>query len=233
MACGIVVALPNELGSLTSQKLKQSQVITLRENILLIFSGAGPGNASLASRLLLDRGATCLVSWGCAAALAERLIPGDLTLPDAVLFEGRSYDVSVPWLEGLRGLLKTQLVVQSGAIASSGRIVASSAEKLLIYQQTGAIALDMESGAIAQVATQAGVPFLVVRAIADPVAMNLPSAVVLALDADGQIKLSKLFRHLFLNPWELPDLIRLGLHFSAAKRTLGLVAKQIHAIAEF
>lgn len=230
--CGIVVALPEELATLTSQKLAQGEYVHMAKNILLGFAGAGPTNAERATRRLIDQGANCLISWGCAAALAPQLKPGDLVVPDQVLSEQQVFDTDKQWLQHLRHLSQSIPTV-SGALAESRRIVAASTEKQRIHQDTGALALDMESAAIVKVAQQANLPCLVIRAIADPVTMDLPQAVVYALNDQGRVELSKLLRFLLAHPWEIPALIKLGLHFNAAQTSLKKVAKQLNEIIHF
>jgi adenosylhomocysteine nucleosidase len=91
----------------------------------------------------------------------------------------------------------------------------------------------MESGAIAKVAVEANLPCLVLRAIADPVSMSLPHAVVFALDEQGRVHIGKLLRYLLTHPWEIPGLIQLGWHFRAAQKTLKIIAKQLNEIILF
>jgi len=57
--------------------------------------------------------------------------------------------------------------------------------------------------------------------------MDLPKAINHSLNDEGDIVLSKLLLFIALHPAELPGLIKLGLHFNAAKNTLKLVAKQL------
>jgi adenosylhomocysteine nucleosidase len=78
------------------------------------------------------------------------------------------------------------------------------------------------------VAKNANLPCLAIRSIADPVDQDLPLAVLNSLNADGQVELPRLFRHLFLHPWELNGLIRLGRHFHAAQKTLKTVARLLN-----
>ena len=88
----------------------------------------------------------------------------------------------------------------------------------------------MESFAIAKVAQAHSLPFLPVRAIADPRTMDLPKAVSHGLNDQGEVELSKLLLYLLWHPTELPGLIALGLHFSAAQKTLKEVAKQLDVV---
>jgi len=229
---GIVVALPEELATLTSHRLAQGECVCMAENILLGFAGAGPINADQAARKLIAQGANCLISWGCAAALAPQLKPGDLVVPEQVLSEQQVSDTDKQWLQHLRHL-SPPISAVSGTLSESIHIVAGSTEKQRIHQDTGALALDMESAAVVKAAQQANLPCLVIRAIADPVTMDLPQAVVHALNGQGRVELSKLLRFLLTHPWEIPALIKLGLHFNAARTTLRKVAKQLNEIIHF
>lgn len=225
--------MPEELQTLTSSKLERGECSKLGDDILLAYAGAGPVNADKAARMLIDQGADRLVSWGCAAALSPHLQPGNLVIAEQVLFDQQSLETDKRWSHKLRSLLSEKLVVSGGNLVTEHRIVAGSADKQAIHLGSGADALDMESGAIAKVAAEANLPYLVLRAIADPASMSLPQAVVHALDDQGQVQLGKLLRFLLTHPWELPGLIRLGWHFHAAQRTLKIVAKQLNEIILF
>jgi adenosylhomocysteine nucleosidase len=231
---GILVALPEELSTLTSRKLAQGDCVSLADNILLAFAGAGPANAERATHLLIANGAKKLISWGCAAALSPQLKPGDLMLAEQLLSEQqRVFDTDPRWRKHLQQLLDKQFPISNGKLAESSHIVSNSSDKQQIYRQTGAIALDMESCAMAKVAEQSNLPCLAIRTIADPVGMDLPQAVTQALNSQGEVELSKLLRFLLTHPWEASGLIKLGLHFHAAQKTLRTIAKQLNEISAF
>ena len=228
MITGIVVALPEELSTLSSKKIDKGCCVVISDKIVLAYSGAGPNNARAASELLIAQGATRLISWGCAAALSQTLKPGDLVLADALIdADGIQIGAHPGWLKSTENLLSTTLKIHTGSLAESLTIVATAKDKKRLYAQTGAIALDMESIAIAKVARQNKLPFLAIRAIADPVDMDLPKAINHSLNDEGDIVLGKLLLFIALHPTELPGLIKLGLHFNAAKNTLKSVAKQL------
>ncbi|WKJ91778.1 phosphorylase [Methylomonas montana] len=234
MTIGIVVALPEELSTLTGQKLSQGDCVSISENILLTLAGAGPLNAERAARLLISEGADKLISWGCAAALAPNLKPGDLVLAEQLLSEQQqSFHTEADWRQHLHNLLDKHLPISGGTLAESSHIVADRDDKQHLYRQTGAVALDMESCAIAKAAQYAKLPCIVIRAIADPATMSLPQAVSQALNSQGQVELGKLLRFLLSHPWEVPELIKLGLHFYAARKTLKTVAKYLTEIIHF
>jgi adenosylhomocysteine nucleosidase len=230
---GIVVALPEELTTLTSKKIDKGRCFFITDKLLVVYSGAGHVNAKSASELLVAKGANRLISWGCAAALSESLKPGDLILADELIDAGNVVmATSADWLAYAKNSLAKFVVIQSGRLAESTSIVSSSKEKKQLHAITGAIALDMESVAVARVAKQHTLPFLTIRVIADPVNMNLPRAINYSLNNQGEMVLRKLLLFLFLHPAELPGLIKLGLHFNAAKKTLKSIAVHLDKVID-
>jgi adenosylhomocysteine nucleosidase len=231
---GIVVALPEELATLTSKKIDKGGCLFIADKLLVAYSGAGPINAQSAAELLVANGATRLMSWGCAAALSASLKPGDLILANHLIDVGNAeMAINADWYSYTKNILVKFVAVYTGCLAESINIVSSSKDKKQLHSITGAVALDMESIAIAKVARQYNLPFLSIRVIADPVNMNLPLAINYSLNDRGDIMLGKLLSFLFLHPAELPGLIKLGLHFNAAKKTLKSVAKHLGTVADF
>ena len=231
MITGIVVALPEELATLTSKKIDKGHCFFIADKLLVVYSGAGPVNAKAAAELLVVEGATRLISWGCAAALSSSLKPGDLVLADKLIDTGNiEMATHTNWHSYSKNLLATFAVVRTGCLAESKCIVSSSKEKKQLQSTTGAVALDMESIAIAKVARQYSLPFLSIRAIADPVNMDLPRAINYSLNDRGDIVFGKLLLFLVLHPAELPGLIKLGLHFNAARNTLKSIARHLDKV---
>lgn len=223
---GIVVALPEELATLTPIRLKQGECCQVGST-WIAYSGAGLSNAANAAELLTTKGVQLLISWGCAAGLSEQAKPGDLIIASQVIGEDEYFDADKPTATALQQLLPANLTVHDGKLFTSSTLINLSLDKQRIHQQFQADALDMESAAIAQIAQRAQLPFLVIRSIADPVNMDLPHAVSHALDSNGQVALAKLLRYLCWHPWEIKALIRLGWHFKAAQNTLKIVAREL------
>ncbi len=233
MIIGIVVALSEEVSTLTRAKPAQGDCVAISENILLCFAGAGPINAERATQNLINQGATHLISWGCAAALSPELKPGHLVLASGIKSDNQHFNSDSDWLKHLHNLLSPNLTLSSANIAASKDLVSTSQAKQQIFQQTGAVALDMESGAIAELAQSNSLGFVAIRAIADPASMNLPNAISHSLNNNGQVVLARLLKYLISHPWEIPSLIKLGLHFNAAQKTLKTVALQLNAFVNF
>ena len=70
--------------------------------------------------------------------------------------------------------------------------------------------MDMESGAVAEAAAHAGMPFLVVRAISDPAEFSPPSILLGAVRRDGSADLARLLPLLLRRSVTLGTLLRLA-----------------------
>ncbi|MDD5215154.1 MAG: phosphorylase [Methylococcales bacterium] len=241
MITGIIVALAEELNTLKTlpnalwePNLPRGKFVFLTDNVLLIHSGAGAENARKAAELAVSKGATQLMSWGCAAALSPDLKMGDLVLAESLIgSDGQEISVNATWHQHAKILLGAEITAYKGALIASEKVVSTAQEKHEIFEKTGAIALDMESGAIAKVATHYALPFLVIRAIADPASMDLPNALENALNEKGEVAITRILKSLVLNPKELPHLIQIGQYFQIAKKTLSNVAKHLPNIISF
>jgi adenosylhomocysteine nucleosidase len=231
---GFVIALPEEISTLTTQKIVKGCCTFITDDKIIANAGAGPDNAKLAAEQLIAHGAQQLISWGCAAALKPELKPGDLVLATQLIDADLAViKIDANWINFNQQKLQQHLIIQSGEIAESKTLVTSSTEKKQLQVKTGAIAVDMESIAVAKVAEQHQLPFLAIRAIADPANMDLPKAISAALNNQGDIELGKLLQFLAMHPSELPGLIKLGLHFHAAQKTLKLIAKYLDDITSY
>lgn len=232
MIVGIVVALPEELGTLTAKKIAKGQCDFIADDIVVACSGAGRDNAVKAASLLLEKGADTLISWGCAGALSAVLNPGDLLLPETLLTDTGEMLLCD---ESLLSCIKKNLPLEchSGILAESLAIIGQADDKKKLHLNTQAVAVDMESAAVIETAQKAGRAAIVIRAIADPATMSLPQAVTHALNDEGEVVLTRLLSFLLTHPGQIPALIRLGMHFSAAKNKLKAVATHLDTIVGF
>ena len=150
--------------------------------------------------------AECLVSFGIAGALNPDLKPGDIVLSTEVLDEDRR------WLTGesLRARLP-ELAEEIGAIEGpvlgAQMVLATAADKRRAWQETGAIAVDLESVVVARAAAALGIPFLVLRAIADPATRALPPAALVPLSAAGKPQVGQVLASVMRRPQQLPSLL--------------------------
>jgi adenosylhomocysteine nucleosidase len=129
------------------------------------------------------------------------------------------------WREQLAAAVAGRHPLCCGRLLTTREPIRSAADKALAFRQTAAAAVDMESAAIAAVAADARLDFLVVRAIVDGAADTLPRAVLDATPAGARaLRLATLLSSLARSPGEIPGLMRLGSRYRAATRSLAAVA---------
>jgi len=232
MRLGIVAALPAEAKCLSARSTQYQDISNTSSarhsgQPLLCVSGVGSDVAHSAASRLVEHGATALLSWGCAGALSATLEPGALLLPATILAEdGQIIHTHEQWRNNLKTRFTGTFTWHEDMLVESRRLVSGHADKQRLGSASGAIAVDMESAAIGRVAAQAGIPFMVIRAVADTADEGLPACVAQTLDHQGQLQIRRMLPVLMRQPGLWPQLIRLGRHFHAATRTLTLVSVQ-------
>jgi adenosylhomocysteine nucleosidase len=122
------------------------------------------------------------------------------------------------WLPILDGIGRYASAEMAGADAP----VAEAISKNALSAATGAVAVDMESVVVARAAQRHGLPFAILRVVADPAQRSLPSAALVAMRADGEVDVSAVFSALSRNPGQLPTLARLALD---ARRAFSALAR--------
>ncbi len=187
-------------------------------NGIVTVAGGGRSDALAGAieRCIAD-GARALVSFGIAGALAASLRPGTLVVADAVIADDGRYATDVGWSRHLRD--RTGAV--AGEVAGNERIIVDATAKRRLRDATGAVAVDMESQVAARIARRHGLPFVVLRAIADPAARSLPPAALIAMQPDGGIDLAAVLGSIARSPGQVPQLIAIGLDTRRALRALG------------
>jgi len=193
-------------------------------DVLVACSGARPERARAEAARLIAGGVAGLVSFGLAGGLAPTLAAGDLVLPAAVALPGGGrIATDTAWRGRLAGLLGCMRRSEE-TLAGSERLVASPALKAVLHATREAIAVDMESHAVAEAAAAERLPFLVIRAIADPSDRALPLVAQSALGRDGGLRPGALLGGLLRRPQDLAALVRLGRDSARGFATLRRVA---------
>jgi len=218
--------MTDEAKTLTRQPLGIGQTIEVHEKVLVHLSGVGKKRAARAAQSLLKRGATALLSWGTAGGLVPGLVPGNLVLPRTVMGSDSSlFQVDPSWHERLRSRLKGCIDLCSEALIESATVLMTPEEKRGLASRTGAVAVDMESAAVAFTAEQARLPFVALRVISDTLDQTLPSSVLSAYDRSGHLKMWRLLRGLVQHPEELLEWMRLTTSLRKARKTLTRIAR--------
>ncbi len=174
-AAGIVFAIPIEADAFERLVEEKTTVGTgglvfhegtiAGARVAWCVGGTGRERASRAARLLLDgHRPRAFVSAGFAGGLDASLARGSVVRPTAV---------SGP--EGC-GLIHLGAAGQGGLIlVTVDRIVRTAAEKQSLAEATGAAIVDMETLAVAKLASEAGLPCYAVRVVSDAAGDELPA----------------------------------------------------------
>ena len=213
----ILVALPAELravahaldakvrGSIVRGRLGANRVVA-------IAVGMGGG----ATHAITEERPRFVISCGFSGALDPSLAPGDLVLGSSVRDEtGESVFAPEHVLRVARRALHGPQRVAEGEILCATRVAATRDEKRGLGRP-GRLALDLESWPVARAAQRAGLPWLVLRVVLDPLDTDLPPFT-------RELHTSYLvpaLRHALTGPRAALQLARLGLEARTASRAL-------------
>ncbi len=186
----------------------------------LVAAGGGDyAGAAFAAERLVQNGACALISFGLAGGLDPALLPGTLVVPARIIGETPEFEADFNLLARFGG-------ATVDAMFAGHEIVATAAEKAALFAQTGAAAVDLESGAVARVAARHRLPFLALRVVCDPATSDLPPAALVALNAAGAIGAWRVAQSVLLAPWQVPALLQLARDAKAARATLAQLVAQ-------
>jgi adenosylhomocysteine nucleosidase len=153
--------------------------------------------------------ANCLMSFGIAGALAPDLRAGDVVISAEVVSEDNRWRVDKQFQVRVAALAR-EIDAFEGPVLGASAILATEAAKNRAWRETGALAVDLESEVVARVASQAGIPFLVVRTIADTACRELPPAALIPLSEAGTPNLARVLGSVLRRPRQIATLIRLA-----------------------
>jgi adenosylhomocysteine nucleosidase len=122
---------------------------------------------------------------------------------------------------GWRSLVDIGARYPSAEIAGSDAPIADGIGKTALFAATGAVAVDMESVVVARAAQRHGLPFAILRVVADPSHRELPSAALVAMRADGEVDVGSVLTTLMRDLSQTPTLMRLALDARRAFSALG------------
>ncbi|MEO0392227.1 MAG: hypothetical protein AAF213_03150 [Pseudomonadota bacterium] len=224
---GIITGLRREAECLSPRAVWLDEVAQHDQVPPVIVASVGGRAAGVrqAVRQMAHLGCKGIVSFGIAAGLDRVAVPGDLVLGATVeLPTGDLLKSNGPWRTQLRHMLKIDKIpAAQGPILGVDEVITSSLGKIRLHAISAAIAADMESHVVALEAKNAQLPFLVVRAVADPFDRAIPSAAYDALGADGRPLIGRVLRRLLVRPHQLPGLIGVARDTSKAMKALKTV----------
>jgi adenosylhomocysteine nucleosidase len=164
--------------------------------IVGVATGLGIDRAAETARRALRAFATAdlVIATGLAGALNEDLQPGDLVLADRLILDREGPGsapaaIAIPpaALASFEAAMRAQpLEFTTGTILTAARILKDGVAKRAAHARTGALAVDMESAAIAAEADRCGMRFACVRAVLDTVDEEIVGAELAG--PDGEVR---------------------------------------------
>ena len=230
---GIVAALSQEVGGILGlghwERLPSSAASRLYSgavggtDILLSVSGMGRAAAENATEELLQRyNPGAVLSLGFAGGLASHVAPGALVgAEEIVRANAAGGDRLRPDDALLRcardALTEVRTPHSWGHLLTASEVVTSPGDKARLGDQTGALAVDMESAWVGRVCQQHETPFLAVRAVVDAAGDALPPILVDVTAGDSGLRR---VASLLARPWLFPRLLRLARAAARARASL-------------
>ena len=124
-------------------------------------------------------------------------------------------------------LSRQNIPIHTGPLACTDEVVTSSARKRRLFDQTGTIAVDMESAGVLETAQENGLQGYAARVIVDPADLALPEFIQRAVDEFGRLNGLALGLRLVASPGQIPAILRLASASQQAGKTMKLVAREL------
>jgi adenosylhomocysteine nucleosidase len=246
MNIAIITAMPEETravlkatGPAESRKiggLKAFHCRTPRHDLLLVESGMGLKNAAAATEALLGESRpNLLISAGFCGGLAPELRVGDVAVSIGLcVVAGRvvqqiPVEVAAAGRNFIAGQGATGARVFASLFAGTQSIMAKRELAPLLPPGAPYPVVEMESGAIAIVAVENGIPFLGIRTVSDPAYEELGFSLEEFTDHHMRIRPHKVALTILRKPWILPQLIRLARNSRVAADSLSQAVARLLA----
>ncbi|MFM7129360.1 MAG: nucleoside phosphorylase [bacterium] len=212
---GIIAALPMETGYLIDKlnkvrKFKSSQGLTVLEGeyqgriVAVIHSGMGRARARRAAEhLIFGHRPYWLIHPGFGGGLDPSLKMADVVLPTEVVDPSGSL-VPIP--------LKPEMLPQdivTGRLLTVDEIVRKTTEKAEWREKSGAVVVDMESHAVAQLCGELNLRWVGLRVITDTAGTELPPEVLTITGPTGAFRMGATIGALWSRPSAVKDLLKL------------------------
>ncbi|MCA9073860.1 MAG: 5'-methylthioadenosine nucleosidase [Planctomycetaceae bacterium] len=173
--------------------------------VVIVEAGTGQERAARATQALIDAHTpNWILSVGFSGALTPELKIGDIVTANSVVdMTGDELKVDV------RMTADVERGWHVGRIVTADEIVRTVAEKERLARQTEALAVDLESLAVARLCSAAKMRFLAVRAISDELSEDLPPEVLSVFGGTGSLRAGAIAGALWKRPGSAKDMWRL------------------------
>jgi adenosylhomocysteine nucleosidase len=174
-----------------------------------------------------------IISAGFGGGLNSSVRDGDIVIGEEILEVTEDRGDEVRWQKMAAQLLvppalpaPVGITVHRGKILTTDEMVLRAATKVRMGAATGALAVDMETSAVARVAAAHQTPIMAVRCISDNDHENLPDEFN-DFFVMGQLQARRVFSACLSNPRTIGSLARLGYRAHAAGRNLAVFLEQL------
>jgi adenosylhomocysteine nucleosidase len=191
-----------------------------------VIVGAGDQQRTTALLDAATRRAKCFISFGIAGGLAPHLEPGNVILSTEVIGDDGCWRADKRFYSQVSEIARYIGAVE-GPVFGARNIIATEDAKARAWRDTGALAIDTESAIVAQAAEAAGIPFVVLRAIADPATRELPPAALIPLSQNGNPLLTRVLGSVLRRPWQIGALCGLAVETQRALTALANPARAL------
>ena len=199
---GIISGLKSELRCLGLGLDRPAHLVT--------FAAAGSPERARDRALgwIADGHVHALMSFGLCGGLDPSLAPGNVLVSHRIaLPEGGDLHFDGRWAHAIASRIPGARVAP---LLGASAVAETAAEKRALFARHAVPAVDMESRGVAEAAREAGIPFVAIRAVADPAHRTLPPAAARAIDARGRVRPFRVILELLRRPRDFGALMALG-----------------------
>jgi adenosylhomocysteine nucleosidase len=199
---GIIAGLKSELRCLGLGRDGQAHAATFA-------AGGSAARAHTRAREWIAQGhVRALMSFGLCGGLDPALKPGTVLVAHQIkLHHGGTLRFDGRWARAIAARIPEALIAP---LLGLDRVAATVEQKRSLFERHATPAVDMESAGIARAAHEAQIPFVALRAVADPAHRTLPPAAFDAMDAQGGVRPLRVLFRLLRRPGDLMALLALA-----------------------
>jgi hopanoid-associated phosphorylase len=168
-------------------------------------------------------GCAGVISFGIAGGLDPGLRSGTHIVASAVVGANASKGALPTDVRWASMLLHAHPQAVYAPVLGVDAAVTELGDKLQLFRATGAAALDMESHIAGSVAAKHGLPFAVLRVVADPAHQRVPLAALSGMRADGSLDALAVLRALWRRPGDIAGLPGVARNTFVARAALARV----------
>ncbi len=233
MSHGLVVALKGEARAILGRgrweeaSVGSSRPFPLRRTVLdgggegellSTLCGVGRDNARAGAEFLADKGVLSLINIGLAGGLSPAVKAGEIILASSIISDGEPvYERASKALEFACGALGEKgLKSRQGVIVSTESAILDAEAKGVLYEKTGALAVDMESAGMAAVAAKNALPLFVMRVVCDEAHKGISRDLYECLGVNGGVRPARIIAGSVRRPSMVSEMMALRRSYALA-----------------